>query len=109
MRAVTERGFLEIAVDSPLHPYLDESGYLERIETQRTRFEQVGEPSASPHGGGGAPSRYHDVSGQAAPSPSGAFSGRYGRDLFTEVAHYAEAAVLIAAENDFDLIHAHDW
>ena len=37
------------------------------------------------------------------------FSGSYGKDLYQEVARYALIAASIAANNDFDVIHAHDW
>ncbi len=37
------------------------------------------------------------------------FSGKYGTDLMSEVARYALVAGSIAKENDFDVIHAHDW
>lgn len=37
------------------------------------------------------------------------FSGKYGTSLLEEVARYALVASVIAAENDFDVIHAHDW
>jgi glycosyltransferase involved in cell wall biosynthesis len=37
------------------------------------------------------------------------FSGKYGTSLMEEVARYALIASVIAAENDFDVIHAHDW
>jgi glycosyltransferase involved in cell wall biosynthesis len=37
------------------------------------------------------------------------FSGKYGSDLLQEVANYAVVASTIAEQNDFDLIHAHDW
>lgn len=37
------------------------------------------------------------------------FSGRYGRNLMEEVARYAAVGAEIALENDFDVIHAHDW
>lgn len=33
----------------------------------------------------------------------------YGENLFQEVHRYAEEAKLIAAEENFDLIHCHDW
>jgi glycogen(starch) synthase len=33
----------------------------------------------------------------------------YGKDLFSEVSRYADKAKLIAALEDFDVIHAHDW
>lgn len=37
------------------------------------------------------------------------FSGGYGKDLMNEVAKYAITAMQIANDNDFDVIHAHDW
>ena len=37
------------------------------------------------------------------------FSGKYGANLYEEVARYALVAATIAQENQFDVIHAHDW
>ncbi|MPM40839.1 Glycogen synthase [bioreactor metagenome] len=37
------------------------------------------------------------------------FSGTYGKDLMYEVSRYALIASGIAASNQFDVIHAHDW
>ncbi|MDR0766530.1 MAG: glycosyltransferase family 4 protein [Odoribacteraceae bacterium] len=37
------------------------------------------------------------------------FSGRYGINLMEEVARYALVAGTIAARQEFDIIHAHDW
>jgi glycosyltransferase involved in cell wall biosynthesis len=36
-------------------------------------------------------------------------TGGYARDLFGEVARYAAFAKQLATEEDFDVIHAHDW
>ena len=36
-------------------------------------------------------------------------SGKYGKDLMDEVSRYALVSSAIAATNDFDVIHAHDW
>ncbi len=33
----------------------------------------------------------------------------YGGDMFTETKRYAAAAVKLAIQEDFDVIHAHDW
>jgi len=38
-----------------------------------------------------------------------AFSGKYGTNLITEIANYSMVAGLIAEDNRFDVIHAHDW
>lgn len=37
------------------------------------------------------------------------FTGKYGVDLLKEISNYAVTANLIAQDNEFDLIHAHDW
>jgi len=37
------------------------------------------------------------------------FSGRYDGNLMEEIQKYAVVAAVIAADNDFDVIHAHDW
>lgn len=37
------------------------------------------------------------------------FSGKYDNNLMTEIANYAVVANVIARENEFDIIHAHDW
>jgi glycosyltransferase involved in cell wall biosynthesis len=37
------------------------------------------------------------------------FSGGYGKNLMSEVAHYALLAHTIAKQHEFDVIHAHDW
>ena len=37
------------------------------------------------------------------------FSGKYGIDLFKEVARYAVVAAKIASTYEFDVIHSHDW
>jgi len=42
-------------------------------------------------------------------SKSYTFSGKYGKNLMEEVTRYALVASAIAANNNFDVIHAHDW
>ncbi len=37
------------------------------------------------------------------------FSGKYGPDLMQEIRNYALVAEIIARNNRFDVIHAHDW
>jgi glycosyltransferase involved in cell wall biosynthesis len=37
------------------------------------------------------------------------FSGKYDGNLMEEIQKYAVVAAVIAADNDFDVIHAHDW
>ena len=37
------------------------------------------------------------------------FSGRYDSNLMDEIYKYSIVAAVIAEENEFDVIHAHDW
>ncbi|HUX94465.1 MAG TPA: glycosyltransferase [Bacteroidales bacterium] len=37
------------------------------------------------------------------------FSGRYDQNLMDEINKYSIVASVIASENEFDIIHAHDW
>jgi glycosyltransferase involved in cell wall biosynthesis len=37
------------------------------------------------------------------------FTGKYGNNLMDEINKYALVASVIADENEFDIIHAHDW
>ncbi len=37
------------------------------------------------------------------------FTGGYGNNLYQEIANYAVIGSIIAYQNDFDIIHAHDW
>jgi len=37
------------------------------------------------------------------------FTGEYGKDLLEEVSRYALVAGALALNNNFDVIHAHDW
>ncbi|MBI9018073.1 MAG: glycosyltransferase [Phycisphaerae bacterium] len=42
-------------------------------------------------------------------SNGGQVSGHYGGDLYSEVHRYARLATQIARDEEFDVIHAHDW
>lgn len=37
------------------------------------------------------------------------FSGKYGQNLLQEIYNYSIVAEVIARDNEFDVIHAHDW
>lgn len=74
-----------IQVQSELTPYLTPETFSEEISSKRNKINKTS-------GGYNIP-----------------FSGKYGPDLFDEINNYAIVAQTIAKENDFDLIHAHDW
>lgn len=76
-----------LPVDSGLIPYLGLEEYAQYMsETQH------GDKKTFKHLGG----KY-------------TFSGKYGVNLMEEVMRYAYIASRIAEEQDFDVIHAHDW
>ena len=79
-------------VSSGLVPYIDPELFSSMVEPteQRNRWEEYEQFKI--HYGG----KYK-------------FSGKYGANLMEEVQRYAMVASAIALENDFDVIHAHDW
>ena len=84
-------GHLRIrAIESPLSPYL----------TQETYTEVVAPPPVTQ-------STAATASGGAPVLPE--LHARLGTDLFTEVFRYGKAAESLAAQEPFDIIHAHDW
>ncbi len=79
-------------VTSPLQPYLTSSTYQQRIEQSLAEIQ-----SRRGHPG----NRHADL------GLSGKFD--YSGDMFTEVRRYADLAVMLAENENFDIIHAHDW
>ena len=81
-------------VDSVLFPYATPESYEERLSTLELsretgiRTEQWAERSQ----------------GQEV-----FLKGGYGKDLMSEVCRYSHAAAAIALNEDFDVIHVHDW
>ena len=77
-----------LRVGSNLHPYLDPTDFTDLVEEERRIqreefkfwFRQ----------------KYR-------------FSGNYGANLMEEVSRYAMVGAAIAGEQQFDVIHAHDW
>lgn len=79
-----------LRVNSNLVPYIDPSYY-----TEKNIYTSISRDSYS---------NVHRVF-----SGKYKFSGKYGSNLMEEVSRYALVAGTIAAKNDFDIIHAHDW
>jgi len=50
-----------------------------------------------------------EQSGLTSQSPNFHFTGKYGPDLFREINNYALIVKIIAENNQFELIHVHDW
>ena len=83
-------GRLQLAyVDSPLRPYQTRASYADMLRRLRR-----GERRPGPR----------DPRARAVP-----LEGGYGPNLADEVERYARAVAEIACEEEFEVIHAHDW
>jgi len=73
-------------ISSPLQPYLTANSYQQKMEKSISQM-------------------------QASHGRTGNFVGTldYSGDMYTEVQRYADLAVRLAANEQFDVIHAHDW
>lgn len=113
-----------LEVDSPLTPYLDARQYAERLEKLARDPEGrrlLGHEGAPDGDSSRAPAdvegwlelslRIGDAirSGVRFEEETFEMWGGYGAGLFDEVARFAMAAARVAVEQDFDLVHAHDW
>jgi glycosyltransferase involved in cell wall biosynthesis len=85
-------------VDSVLKPYVTCESYIDEL-----RYLGLEEKNGKPV--------KHYLSSKAKTDLSTLDAKRslYGRDLFHEVYRYAKEARSIAAEEDYDVIHCHDW
>ena len=77
-----------IEVSSSLVPYLSPEEYKRFLEEYKLKDVEVSENLFS--------TKFK-------------FSGKYGPNIFEEVARYAIIAGVLAQQNKFDIIHAHDW
>ncbi len=71
-------------VDSILTPYMDSKAYNKARKDYTTKSSEKDDDSSSA-------------------------KDLYGGNVYEEVLRFAERVKLIAAEGDFDIIHAHDW
>ncbi len=83
-----KRAFDKLEVDSRIIPYTDPDDYWRMISEENTRNMLFVEA---------------DDQGRIV------FAGGYGSGLLEEIDKYALVASVIADENEFDIIHAHDW
>jgi glycosyltransferase involved in cell wall biosynthesis len=95
------------AVASSLQPYESAAAYERRVGGGGPG------PVVSVHGAGvsahGAGVSAHGVGARASGSRSFEFLGGYGPQLGLEVERYADVVAALAADEPFDVIHAHDW
>lgn len=79
-------------VESLLFPYATQESYIERLD-------RVGKTHTSQH------SHMYE----AAHTPAFKLQGGYGKNLMEEVYRFSQMAAIIAARENFDVIHVHDW
>lgn len=82
------KNFTYLEIGSNLFPYLDPVEFKKLISETKVEKEQ----------------RKKSVY-----SKKFEFSGKYGMNLMEEVSRYALIGGIVAAQFDFDVIHAHDW
>jgi len=92
IRKIRQRKYLKdlsyIEIDSNLVPYTSPEEYERLVKKAENRGKRFIETKT-----GGKLS----------------FTGKYGKNLYEEIANYAIVAGEIALAQDFDIIHAHDW
>ena len=92
IRNIREHNYLQdlsyIEISSNLVPYSSPAEYEELVDKAENRGKRFVETSM-----GGKLS----------------FTGKYGKDLYEEIANYAVVAGELAEKVDFDIIHSHDW
>jgi glycosyltransferase involved in cell wall biosynthesis len=77
-------------IDSPLKPYGD-------AETYRNEIEEL------------IRSKQQRLTGVVTTNEHLQDNGHYAGDMYSEVHRYAAAAVKLAQQESFDVVHAHDW
>ena len=82
-----------LSVDSPLMPYMTPESYREALKSISSESTPGGEV----------------VKTHAGPAFTWKLKGGYGPELMTEVYRYGRLGGAIALQEDFDVIHAHDW
>ncbi len=78
-----------IEINSKLIPYQTPEEYYDLINQKESGTKEIGQNKIY--------------------SEKYEFSGKYGSNIMEEVHRYAMLAQEIAKNNDFDIIHAHDW
>ncbi len=89
-----------------ISPYETPQEHAQKIAKKMTAFTkhlpQGGLPPLKPDAAG-------VPSGATVPMPPPGGGEHYAGDMFSEVERYARLALAVAAEEQFDVVHAHDW
>jgi glycosyltransferase involved in cell wall biosynthesis len=89
------------SIDSALQPYATPEFYQQKIEEiikQKSTQTEYIEPNRNL-----ALEQWESLAHQSVGT------GQYGGDMYTEVHRYAASAARLSLQEDFDVIHAHDW
>lgn len=90
-------------VDSPLMPYLTPREYVRALGRKTSRH------NTGPAGLSIVPRPAAGTRGPRQKTFTYTLHGGYGPDLMREVSRYGRLAAALAASENFDVIHAHDW
>lgn len=89
------------SIASTLQPYASPEYYQQKIEELiRKKTEQTGLSDVERNL---ALEQWENLAHQSIGA------GQYGGDMYTEVHRYAAAVARLSVQEDFDVIHAHDW
>lgn len=90
-----------VEIDSLLVPYMGQKDYYGILESRKKKIESEKKKTESRSVKTDSENETGDF--------KYSFSGGYGENLFEEVERYALVAGSVAKQNDFDVIHSHDW
>ncbi len=96
-------------LDSPLRPYMTEYEYVEKLARVRQSEERSQREQAARAPWETDSSTAVVVEESLFSEPRVELEGGYGPNLIAEVERYAEVVRDLAAREDCDVIHAHDW
>ncbi len=99
---VWRNGIRCLPVDSPLMPYLTPQDYVSALGRLSGRT-CAGEPYCL------TPRQTGEEESHQSRSFTYSLQGGYGPSLMDEVLRYSRLSAALAVQEDFDVIHAHDW
>jgi glycogen synthase len=93
-------------VSAQMSPYNTPLDYEEMVRQEKLRKQRAGEAALDETSAG---AHVAAASKPRGPSTASSPGQHYAGDLFSEVQRYAMLAAEIARQEDFDVVHAHDW
>ncbi len=96
-------------VNAQLSVYNTPADYEEKIRQERMRRERLGDAALNEPSTGSSMGTVKTVGTAPGASSVSGPGSHYAGDMFAEVQRYAMLAAEIARQEDFDVVHAHDW